>query len=177
MSKYVKGLLQGEFEKCLRENSVKDFVVVSMMGISGTDNNTLRGQLKEKGVEVCVVKNSLFKKAMKQQGLGAGGDIFSGPCAIVYGGDSIVDVAKEVVEKGKKFKLLEIKGALLEGTILNGNGARELSKLPNRAQLQGGIVLLVKSPGAKVASAIGSPASAIAGCLKSIVENGEKGAA
>jgi len=35
------------------------------------------------------------------------------------------------------------------------------------------IITLAKSPGAKLAGAIGSPASIIAGCIKTIVDKGE----
>ena len=177
MSKYVKGLLQAEFEKRIQENVIKDFLVVSTIGIKGNANNELRGVLKEKGIGLFVVKNSLFKKALKENGLGSASEIFTGPCAIAYGGDSIVDVAKGIIELNKKVKQLELKGAFLEGGILDATGAKELSKLPNRAELQGQIVTLMKSPGSRIASCIASPASIIAGCIKSIVEGEEKEAA
>lgn len=177
MSKYVKGLLQAEFEKRIQDNAIKDFLVVSTIGIKGNDNNELRGVLREKGVGLFVVKNSLFKKSLKENGLESASEMFSGPCAIVYGGDSIVDVAKGVVELNKKVKKLELKGAFLEGGILDAAGAKELSKLPNRVELQGQIVTLIKSPGSRIASCIASPASIIAGCIKSIIDGEEKEAA
>jgi len=51
-----------------------------------------------------------------------------------------------------------------------------LSKLPNRAELQGSVVMLASAPGARLVSAVGSPAGAIAGCLKTLIENLEKAA-
>lgn len=173
MSKFIKGLLQAEMENKVSSEDIRDFVVLSLIGVKGVDNNLMRSELKKKGVDLLVVKNSLFKKALRQNGMEAAADLFTGSCTIAFGGDSIVDVAKEIVDWNKKIKILEIKGAFLEGSSLDSQGAVELSKMPNRAQLQGEIVVLALSPGRKIASAIASPASNIAGCIKTITEKEE----
>ena len=177
MSKYVKELIQSELEKSLAAGDVKEFMVLSVRGIAGVDNNVMRGELKQKGVRVMVVKNALFRRALRNQDLQGACDLFNGPCAVAYGGDSIVDVAKEIVDWGKKFKSLEIKGAYLDGTVLDGKGAEQLSKMPTRRELQAQIACIITSPAAKIAGAIAGPGSLIAGCVKSVIEEAEKAAA
>jgi len=169
MSKYVKGLVKDALVK--KFDGVNDFVVVSLTGIDGNDNNEMRGDLKGKGIGLSVVKNSLMRGALEKLGATAAVSLFlAGPCAVAYGGDSVVDVAKELAGWAKKAKTLDMRGAYVDGVAMDGDGAKALAKMPNRVELQGQIVMLATSPGARLAGAITGPGGAIAGCIKSLVE-------
>jgi large subunit ribosomal protein L10 len=177
MSHFVKELIQNEYSK--RFAGMTEFVVISTLGINGTDNNLMRGELKKKGIHAAVVRNTLMRRALEKMGMANAASLFaSGQCTVVYGGDGAGSVAKEVVDWAKKLKAIQLKGAYVEGTVMQGEaGVKALAAMPTRAELQGKVVQIALSPGSNVVGAILGGGSTIAGCLKSLIEKREKEAA
>ncbi len=172
MSKPVKDLITKEISA--RFGHLDSIMVVNPVGLNAIDTNKLRLGLRSKKIEMELVKNSLAQRAFAGTKLEPVTKLLEGSCALVTGGDSIVDVAREVLEWTKKLQALQIRGAVVEGQVVDAKGAEVLSKMPSRGELQGQIVNLAKSPGSRLASQIGAPASKIAGCIKALVEKLEK---
>lgn len=175
MSKYVKGLLQKELERKFAD--VSEFLVVEVRGVDGNENNEMRGVLKENGIKLSIVKNAMMCRALDSLEMAGAKDLFlAGPSAIAYGGDSVVDVAKGINEWAKKIDAVKFKGAYIDGSVVDANGAEALSKMKSRVELLGDVAMLANAPGSNLAGAIAGGGGLIAGCIKSLVEKLEEAA-
>ena len=61
MSKRIKNLLADEFSQ--RLEGVNDALLVNVIGLDANQSVVLRRQLREKNIELMVVKNGLAKRA------------------------------------------------------------------------------------------------------------------
>ena len=151
MSKPIKNLIIDSYKQSFSE--VSDAVVVDVRGIEANDNNALRTALAAKDMQLTVVKNALARVAFKDTTLEPLETVITGPCALVYGGDNVVEVARELIEIEKEYKEFEIKGAVMEGELYGPDRITFLSKMPTRDEALSNLVGLLLSPGANISGA------------------------
>lgn len=164
MSKYVKDLQMRDYRK--RLSAVEDMLIVNVIGIDAVQTNMLRLDLRKKGIELQVVKNSLAKKVLGEKGLDSAAGLLTGPSAVVWGGEGIVELAREISEWAKKIERLSIRGACVGGQALDATAVDQLSKLPSRVELLGRLVTQILSPGANLAALLLSPGGQLASQIK-----------
>ena len=172
MSRQVKEIICKELVAALA--GVDAAIVVDPTALDGITGNKLRRDLSAGKVRLQLVKNALAKRAVAGTKLEPVTSLLQGSCALAWGGDSIVDVAKLLVGKLKELPKLVIKGAVMEGLVLDAAGAPELSKLPTKAELKSTLVAMVASPGRKIAAVVLAAGAKIASQLKSRIEALEK---
>ena len=174
MSKPVKELMVSDYQR--RFADLEGALVVDIRGIGANDNNQMRLGLEQQSVRVTVLRNSLAKKAFHGTSLEALAPVLKGPAALAYGGESVVDVARALVEWAKKVQNLDLKGAVLEGELYEGEeGVKRLSTMPTREEAQATVVQLILSPARNVVGAAMSPGGKLLGVVKTIQERLEKG--
>jgi large subunit ribosomal protein L10 len=167
MSKIIKAMVSDELRS--RFSGFSSACVVDMTGMNVQEQQELRGRLLEKSARVEVVKNSLARRALKDGPLEPLGSVLAGPCALITAKESLIDVAKLLVEAAKEFEALKLKEAIFDGDsdLLS---IQELSKMKSQQDLIGEIAMLLSSPGRSLAGCLGSPQAKIAGCLKAMIE-------
>lgn len=173
MSKRVKDLICRELRG--RYESLDSAVVVDPTGIDAITADQVRRSLRERSVRMEVVKNSLARRALVGSRLEPIRSLLTGPSALVTGGESIVEAVKALAEWGKKVGRLKLRGAVVEGQLLDEQGAAELALLPGKGELQGQVAGAALSAGRRLAGAMVGPARIIAGCVRAIIERAEAG--
>src|SRR4051812_48688588 len=169
MSKRIKSLITAELQNKFK--GAESIVVVDYTGIDSKTTGGIRAALRQKQVKMTVVRNAMAAKALESAGLKGAGSLLKGTNAVIYGGESVVDVVKELVAQAKKVEKLKIKGSIVEGRLLDDKDTAALAKLPNKKELQGMIVGQILGPGRKLAGQIKGPAGKLAGQIKKVEEN------
>lgn len=176
MSKTVKSMIMRDYKA--RVGDTADAMLISIRGMKGIDTTKLRTNLRKSKIKVTVIRNSLARKQLTGSSLDKLGALLTGPSALVTSETSVVEAARAIVGMLKDFPTLELKGALLDGTLFEGKkGVEELSKYPTREEGIAQNVTLIVSPGRKLAAQIVGPGSNVAGLIKAIEGKLEKGEA
>ena len=156
-------------------SKLTNMVVLTNLAVNSEQNQEIRSTLREKKTRLRIVRNRLTMKAFTELGLKEAQKLFLGPTCIVDAEDPVTaaKVATELVEKFSKS--LKLVGGVLEGKLLNADEVKALAKMKAKPELIGDVVLLSKSPGAKLAAQLKGPGGRIAGAIKALVAKLEKG--
>ncbi len=174
MSKPVKELILKDYRK--RFGDLSDALLIDVRGVNAIENNKMRLSLARKAIHVTILKNSLARRAFEGTGLEALGGAMTGPSTLAYGADSVVDVARELLDWARKMEHLQLKGAVLDGSLFKGKeGVERLSRFPTRIEAQARVVGVALSPAARLLGAATSPGARILGIVKEIRSRLEKG--
>ncbi|EAE3637360.1 50S ribosomal protein L10 [Enterococcus faecalis] len=134
--------------------SAASVVIVDYRGLTVEEVTNLRKQLREAGVEMKVIKNSILSRAAKKVGLDGLDEVFTGPTAVAFSNDDVVAPAKIIDEFAKDAKALEIKGGVIEGKVSSVEQITALAKLPNREGLLSMLLSVLQAPVRNVAYAV-----------------------
>ena len=80
-------LVQAAAEKF---ESAASVVIVDYRGLTVEEVTNLRKQLRDAGVEMKVIKNSILSRAAKKVGLDGLDEVFTGPTAVAFSNDDVV---------------------------------------------------------------------------------------
>lgn len=139
-------------------NAAASVVIADYRGLTVEEVTTLRKQLREAGVEMKVIKNSILSRAAKQAGLEGLDGVFTGPTAVAFSNDDVVAPAKIMDEFSKDAKALELKGGIIEGKVASLEEITALAKLPNREGLLSMLLSVLQAPVRNVAYAVNAVA-------------------
>jgi large subunit ribosomal protein L10 len=127
-------------------------------GLKVSEITNLRRQLRDKGVEYHVTKNTLTTLAGGRSGLDNLETLLDGPTAIAFVGDDIPGATKVLTDFARTAKALQIRGGLVGRSVLNPDQVNDLTKILPREQYI-----------AKVMGSLQSPISGMVNTLSQII--------
>ncbi|NLY90733.1 MAG: 50S ribosomal protein L10 [Firmicutes bacterium] len=142
------------YEKLSRSQGV---VLVDFRGLTVQEATELRKKLREAGVELRVVKNTLTRFAAEKANLSDLVPYLEGPTAIAFGYNDPVSPAKILSDFAKDHKNLELKGGVLEGKVIDQAMVKALAEVPTREVLLGQLAGLLQAPVRNLVNVLSAP--------------------
>jgi large subunit ribosomal protein L10 len=173
MSKLVKDLITEHLKGRLQ--GAKDVFLVNIVGLDAVKNSTLRKELRGKGMQMMVVKNTLARRATEGTALAPAFEGLVGTSAVIWGDMDAPVLAKEIVrlQALKEMAPFEAKGGVVEGARLSAAEVAAVSKWPTREEQLSLLLGQILSPGALLVSQLNSVGGALASQIKQHSEREE----
>ena len=155
--------------------SSKNFYVTDASNMNAEATSKLRRKCFENKIEMIVVKNTLFRKALeKSQGnFDELTPILKKNSAVMFC-DSANSPARLIKEFRKSNKNPILKGAFVEeGIYIGDNQLEVLAGLKSKNELLGDIIGMLQSPAKNVVSALQSGKNTLAGVIKTLSDKKE----
>ncbi len=126
--------------------NAKGAVLTDYRGIKVAQDTKLRRKMREAGVEYLVIKNNMASIAAKEAGIEGLDNYLKGPLAMVSSAKDPVAPAKLISEFIKENRIMEIKGGLVEGKVIDAEAVKALASLPPREVLIARLLGSMQSP-------------------------------
>lgn len=126
--------------------SSKAVVFSDFKGFSVKDMMALRKDLREKGIDMKVLKKTLLSIALKDAGIELDARKMEGQIAVVVSQDDEVEAAKIIAKVAKANENIKIVGGLLGKEVLSQEEVTALSKLPSKEELLAKLVGTLNAP-------------------------------
>lgn len=136
-------LVENLTEKLLK---IKIAILINYSGLNTTQIIDLRDQLEEKNIQMKVIKNTLARRACKNNNVKIEPDILKGPVAIIFSDEDEVEPSKIISKFALLEKKPEILGAIYQNKFIDVEIIKKLAKIPEWPILVAQVVGGIKAP-------------------------------
>jgi len=161
MSRVLKSLMHGAIVD--RLDGVDGGLFISTAGLNSELTFDLRRSLNSRNLRYMVLRNSLARMAFEHYGYPREeiDKILTGPVGMVYTTDegSATTAAKAIDawKTEKKDKIVQLKGAFLDGEVLDANDAKTLKDAPTKEQARAMLLGVIQAPATQLLGTIREP--------------------
>ena len=140
-------------------------------GLTVAEQQELRREFRNAGVEYTVYKNTLVRKALERvTGYDKVYDYLVGPTGIAFCGDDISAPARIMKKYSDKTGKMKLKAAVLESEVYDGSRIADLAAIPSRDELMSAILGSIEAPISGIVGALNALARDLVGVIDQIAE-------
>lgn len=142
-------------EKAVKDlDQAKSIVLVNYQGLKVNEIQSLKKKLRAYGIGFQIIKNTLFKIALKKEGIKLDEKLFDQPIAVVWGKDDEVIPAKLTAEFQKEAEKLTIIGGIINRSYVDESIIKQYAALPGRDELYAKLVGSLNAPMYRLVNAL-----------------------
>jgi large subunit ribosomal protein L10 len=109
----------------------KAIVLSDYRGLTATQMAALRNKLRPLDSQLVVAKNTLLLRSLKEVGMPAPEDLFTGPTLVGFCFGDFREPARMLLNATRETEFLKVKGGLLGNTVLHAGQVQMLTTLPS----------------------------------------------
>ena len=132
-------------------------VIAEYRGLTVAKISKLRNDLREKGASMCVYKNSLVTRALKDTHEGIE-EYLAGPNVYVFAKDATDGSLKVLTKFAKKNEELVLKGGIIDGKVSDKDYVMTIASLPSKEGLVSMLLSVLQAPMRNLAYSLGQVA-------------------
>jgi large subunit ribosomal protein L10 len=152
--------------------AAESIFAIDYRGISVPQAAELRAKLHEADASFRIVKNRLTKLAAEKAGREQLTELLDGPTALTFVRGDMALAAKAITTLGREWEVLDFKGGLVDGEMLEVDEFKAIARLPGRDALHAQMAGVVASPLTGLVRGLNSMLGGLASQLQQIADQG-----
>ena len=126
-------------------------LVTHYQGLTMTQLDSLRAEMREHGIKFQITKNRITKLAIEKTKCKDLSSLFSGATAVAFSNDAII-TARILSKFAKDNENLKLLGGIMGEEVLDQAGVQNVANLPTLDEARAKIVGILATPASKVVS-------------------------
>lgn len=149
--------------------TAKGIYLTDINRINGEKMSQLRGEFRKNGLTYIVVKNSLARIALERVGKNGLASYFVGPVGVALAEEEATVPARVIKEFRKVNKnILDVKIALVDGTVFTAEQAEQLADIPSKEVLLSQLLSCLQAPMTNFAGVLNGIMGKLVGTLDAV---------
>ena len=141
-------------------------ILADYKGATVEETEGVRNKLRENGLRLQVVKNTLMKRAIADTDVEKLSPLLSGMTGVVVSGDDPIASARAVRDALDPKGAIQLRAAFFEGDVYEGAAAKAIADLPGRDELMVMLLQTLQAAPRQVLSVMQAPARDLLYLLK-----------
>jgi large subunit ribosomal protein L10 len=149
MNKEQKKNYISEMETQFQNNEA--VMVTHYQGLTMSQLDELRGQMREHGIKFTITKNRITKIALEKTKCKELSNLFTGATAVAFSDDAIIS-ARILSKFSKTNESLKLLGGIMGNEVLDQTAVQNVASLPTLDEARANIVGILATPASKLVS-------------------------